>query len=518
MSLSPARASQLISEARRLFDMACMAESRAGGALASAPLLQKSLYVAASLLLRAHGQAPSDYDEIARDAQRINVATALVPADVSVYLATVRDASARNARVEIADDDRALRDGYREVFLWAPDFLQAVAAATRRRFRRGPAFFERAAWRAPLLAFSTTRAALLVVGMAGERAVPVEHAQVTALPIAAWVEPWVRWDAAWFYSVVVRGYDGLATGQPPNVVFFPLFPVVANVLALPVELATNAEAAYYYAAFFLAHASFLLALVGLRRLGATVVGARASDRATWLVALYPFSFFFSAPYPQALFFALAAWTFVYVAEERWLRAACFASFAAVTFQLGLVLPFLVVIAHRRSTATADIAKPALVWVAGLAAAAPGALLLYFAIRYHDPLVFVREYFSSWGATIGWLHWQQAATFLGHNPPIGEALPFAWSIALVPITLLLIAPIARKLGTTYAAYCAALALFGVFVTVAGFGRFLTGAFPIFLWLGWRLRDRAAFAILCGSFAPTLAYFAFAYCHWSPTGGP
>src|ERR1019366_3356637 len=107
------------------------------------------------------------------------------------------------------------------------------------------------------------------------------------------------WDSAWYYSVVVRGYDPLGAGTP-NVVFFPLYPVVSSILALPIQLFADDQTSYYLAALAVSHVSFLFALGGLHRLSLRVDGREAADRTIWLVALFPFSYIFSAAYPESL--------------------------------------------------------------------------------------------------------------------------------------------------------------------------------------------------------------------------
>jgi hypothetical protein len=519
MSLTHQQARRLFSEARRIYDVACVAFERTDGTLDSAPILQRSLYAASGLLLRLHGAPCEGYGATVREAQRINAQVRLLDEDISVPLLALGEVSARQVAIGADDPElAALRQRYREVYLWAPDLLRALEATIHRRFSAVPTFFARDSWRVPIRAFIATRAALLLIGYVGLRIAPAKSPSSTAFPLNRWLEPWIRWDSAWFYSIDVRGYDTVGTGHSSNVVFFPLFPALADVGSWPLRLFTDRETAYYEAALLVAYGAFLLALVGVRRLGALLLGPGAAERGTWLLALFPFSFFFSAPYPQSLFCALSVWSVTLALEAKWLQAALLASLAGVTYQHGLILPLVLATLYARASEHPGATRPPLSQVLGVASMAPVALMTYFGWRYHDPFVFVREYFGPWGRHVGLAHWTDAARFLVNDPPSSEGLPFMWNVVLVPVVAILVVAVWRRLGPANALFCIAPALVGVFVTVGGFGRFVATAFPLFLWLGWRVRDRKAFAVLCGVFAPTLAYFTYAFCHAGPVGGP
>ena len=248
------------------------------------------------------------------------------------------------------------------------------------------------------------------------------------------------------------------------------------------------------------------------------MGASGARRAVWLVALFPFSFFFSAPYPQSLFFALAVWSVTLAVEGRWLVAATIASFAGVTFPHGLLLPLVLGVLRSRATARVRPRELSTVAVVGVASLAPALLMAYFLRRYGDALVFTHAYFAVWGGTLGLQHWKDAIAFVVGDPPLSVGLPLLWNLMLVPAVALAAYKVWRKYGSALGIFCVVPVLFALLVTVAGLGRLVAATFPVFLWLGWRVRDRMTFGVLCGVFGSTLAYFAYSFCHGSPVGGP
>ena len=91
------------------------------------------------------------------------------------------------------------------------------------------------------------------------------------------------------------------------------------------------------------------ALIMLHRLTELELGRKAADSAVLLIAFAPLSFFFTAVYTEALFFALSLGSVYAARRERWWLAAVLAGMAAVTRVTGVVLVIPLAIMRLRHT-------------------------------------------------------------------------------------------------------------------------------------------------------------------------
>lgn len=138
---------------------------------------------------------------------------------------------------------------------------------------------------------------------------------------------WQRWDTCWYERIAVSGY------QPgdPSVAFFPLFPLLVRVGSL--LFAGNVT----LSGIVIATCAYVAALVGLLRLVRRDVDEPTATRAVLYLSVFPSAFFFFVPYTEALFLALAVWTFVFVRQGDWRAAGITALLAGFTRTQGCVL-------------------------------------------------------------------------------------------------------------------------------------------------------------------------------------
>ena len=199
-----------------------------------------------------------------------------------------------------------------------------------------------------------------------------------------------RQDALWFLRIADTGYrpdDGSAA-------FFPLYPLLVRALTLLTGGRT------LLASVLVSNASFLGALIVLYAL-TTLEFSEAHARTTvTLLAVFPTSLFFLAPYSESTFLLLAVTAFCCARRDRWGLAALAAALAAMTRATGIVLaPALVVEAvtqHReRGVPLLPRAAAAVATLAG-----PGIVLAYwFAAFDHALAPFDAQ-----------RHWQREPTF------------------------------------------------------------------------------------------------------------
>ena len=83
--------------------------------------------------------------------------------------------------------------------------------------------------------------------------------------------------------------------------------------------------------------SFLLGLMAVDRLTTKLAGTDVAARAVWLIAVFPFSFFLTAVYADALYFCLCAWSLTFAYQRRWPLACALAAMASMTRIPGLAL-------------------------------------------------------------------------------------------------------------------------------------------------------------------------------------
>jgi Mannosyltransferase (PIG-V) len=213
-----------------------------------------------------------------------------------------------------------------------PTAAPAVAAV-----RRSTAL--RAAWRV----FWTTRAAVLVVaifaalsfgpaagGLAERNQDVFDEPELTRAVAEPLLSPLARWDAAWYLRIADSGY----AGSDVRAAFFPLYPLLVRAVAAPFGASPTA---LLIAAYAVALAAFLAALVLLHRLVSLELGRPLAGPALLLLAVFPAAVFFGAPYSESLFLLLAVGAFYAARTDHWAWTGAAAAGAAATRSAGVLL-------------------------------------------------------------------------------------------------------------------------------------------------------------------------------------
>lgn len=172
-----------------------------------------------------------------------------------------------------------------------------------------------------------------------------------------------RFDAGWYLRLARRGYDWneALRGRPQNVAFFPLYPALMRVsgdlVTVPARLLDQpdwlggGDARVLWGGVLVSIACFCVALVRLGRLaGQDTRDIAAGRRAVVLLSAWPFAFFFSAPYSEALFLLTSVSTVLAWRESHGLgRAFAWGVAAGLTRSNGwtLAIPLLVDVWRRR---------------------------------------------------------------------------------------------------------------------------------------------------------------------------
>jgi Mannosyltransferase (PIG-V) len=197
----------------------------------------------------------------------------------------------------------------------------------------------RAAWSV----FWTTRAAVLVVavfaalsfgpstgGLAERNAEKFDEPALTQPLAEPLLSPLARWDAVWYLRIADSGY----AGSDVRAAFFPLYPLLVRAVAAPFGASPGA---LLVAAYAVALAAFLAALVLLYRLVTLELGRPLAQPALLLLAVFPAAVYLGAPYSESLFLLLAVGAFYAARTDRWAWAGAAAAGAAATRSAGVLL-------------------------------------------------------------------------------------------------------------------------------------------------------------------------------------
>lgn len=375
--------------------------------------------------------------------------------------------------------------------------------------------------------FLATRVLLIGFAWLTLGAIPMGVAPWQAFPDTPLLDGWLRWDSGWYLTIAREGYRVTPGGGEANVAFFPLYPLAALAVSLPLRPFLAATQAIALGGLLVTHAAFFAALAGIHRLAARRLDPESAGRAVWLVCLFPFSVFHAAFYAEPLLLALAAWTFVAADGERWGRAAVFAGLAVLTRVPGLIVCAALAAEYlaRRGWKIRAIGRDA--WPVAVAPLAIGVLLVHHGLRFGDPLVMFHVRGSGWHRPPG-LHilYSEVRGLLFSAGPIActGVLPCLQSpdganlvigclnLATIPAALWLSWRAARRLGVGLGLYALGAMAATLIHGLEDTGRVVSTVFPAFIALADVARDRAFFRALCLVSIPLLLLLTFYFTHW------
>ena len=356
-------------------------------------------------------------------------------------------------------------------------------------------------WAFVLTVFALSRLLFMGAGALAVSYLPGADPAGDPLEPPGFLNYWAHWDGAWYAEIATQGYGVRA---PESTAFFPLYPMLVKFgSALPGGPAVWGVLISLLCIFF--------AMFFVYRIAEDLYGVRAAKVATLALAFFPTAFFLNAVYTEALFLALTAGT-VWAARVRrnLLLAGLLGAFAAATRNLGvlLVIPlFFEWLRYRREFGIRGLAGLALV-PAGLAGYA-----IFLRERFGDPFVFAGQQSAYWEreltdplTTMG-RAWHTAgdglryvldpsSLFLGS--PAGPSLEASNTLNLVFLIFFLLLMLAgfAVLPPGLSLYAFLIVMLPVLTPAPEFPlmslpRFVLGAFPVFLVIGYLLsRSRPA----------------------------
>lgn len=140
---------------------------------------------------------------------------------------------------------------------------------------------------------------------------------------------WSRWDAPHYLYLAQNWYTNV--GDAANfIVFFPLYPLILKpFIAILGDLALSGILVSNL--LFLFGAYFFYKLINLD------YGKRVAQLATIALAIFPTSYFFSAPYTESLFLLLFSLSFYFARKENWILAGIVSGFATIARPYGFLI-------------------------------------------------------------------------------------------------------------------------------------------------------------------------------------
>lgn len=213
---------------------------------------------------------------------------------------------------------------------------------------------------------------------------PVSH-RVTARQVEAaragparGVSAWYRFDAAWYAEIAERGY-AYQPGSKCTAAFLPLLPMA---MAGGERLGLDR----FWVGLVVPGLAFAVGLGWFGRVAARLTGDPATARrACLLLVAYPWSFFFAAPYGEALGFACLTGAALAWLDGRPARAALGAFPASLARLSALALPAAVLAEAAVDRLRGRVPRRG-AWAVALAGVAGVALFfLYLGGRFGEPL-------------------------------------------------------------------------------------------------------------------------------------
>lgn len=408
---------------------------------------------------------------------------------------------------------------------WLPRGL-AIAAARVRPWV--PAGVLRAAGspalRDVLFVLLATRLAMFGIAFIANLLFEPDRPQPFTLPFKwqRFFETFAVWDSGWYFQLASTGYTYAPDAQS-TVAYFPLYPMLMRAAAWPFG---GTSEAVWTAGIAVSVTAFAAALFALHRLAEHLTGSRTvAQRAILYLAVFPFSFYFSRVYTEAVFLLVTVLALSAACRSRWGYAGLFGALSALTRPNGILIAVPLII-----LACAD-ASPLRVRVRRLAALLPVPLALvgfswFIARLTGDPLAWLRAQ----------THW---AYSLGHPPSnhlvriadgietyglyefllLSDASPIELTYAALAIGILMFVPsivraLGPRIGWAFGAYVAVSVLVPLSGnSLVGMGRYVSVLFPVFIVaaIGRSARAHEALLIISSMF---LTLFLALFIGWHP----
>jgi hypothetical protein len=356
-------------------------------------------------------------------------------------------------------------------------------------------------WHFILAVFVYSRLLFLGVGVIAVEMLPWANPATRILEPSGSLNYWAHWDGAWYSEVATEGYEANA---PHRTAFFPSFPML-------VYIGTSLGIGTALWGVLVSLVATVFALYFLFRIAEKLRDARAARATVLALSFFPTAFFLNAVYAEALFLALTTGSFwaAYVRRDL-LLAGALGALAAATRNFGVLL--LIPLLYEWLRNKQEFGWRGL-WEIALVPTGLLGYMIFLQGRFGDPSIFLHQQGAYWhreltnpvvtmerawvGAGKG-LHYvlDPATLFLerSRDPALdaSNTLNLAFLVLLLALLAIGFAVLPRGLSV----YAFLVTLLPVLTPadnwpLMSLPRFMLGAFPLFLVLGYLLaRSRPA----------------------------
>jgi MFS family permease len=226
-----------------------------------------------------------------------------------------------------------------------------------------------------------------------------------------------KWDAGWYLSIASGGY-ALQPGQQSNVAFFPVYPLIVRLVHDITRLPLPTTAVV------VSVICFGLALVVMHKWLKLNYSDRVASTTLWLVALFPFGFFFALAYTEALFILLVSLVLWLTDTRRFWLAALVTAIAGATKVVGVLLVIIVVGEYLQHHDWRH-SRMQLVGIGATCGLGLLAFMAYLKLRFGDALAFVHVQRYWPGRTDGLHGLARSVASLVHDYPFSN--PYALNL-------------------------------------------------------------------------------------------
>ena len=364
--------------------------------------------------------------------------------------------------------------------------------------------------RVPLAAFAVSRIGIILVMYVAVLLLPLrmDGGRQRSFPDNLFLDGLVRWDSYYYRDIAVRGYNGAPQGDGyPDTNFFPFYPIAARLVGAPFQ---SAEVG----GLIISNVSFLAALLLLYRFVVLQYDASIAGRTVLLLAFFPFSFYFSAMYTESLYLLLAVAAFYAAERDRWALAAIGAAIAGATRVPGITVAIGIGLLYlEKMRAQGKWLDRRAGWLL-LAGCGTLAVLVFFAARFGDPLIFRLNHIGDFSDGLRGL-WRTLTEMVQPGRLMrGEVnVTEAAHLLVLLLAIGLLVRIARMPHKAYAVWVGITLLVSVQVWFGGYGRYVLPLFPLFIAAALLLKRPGLFQSVLYFSAMLLSVFATGFASWN-----
>lgn len=243
-------------------------------------------------------------------------------------------------------------------------------------------------------------------------------------------EYWLRWDAPHFIYIAQYGYTNV--GDPANyIVFPPLYPIFIKIFG---SIFGN----FNFWAVTISMVLFSVSGCLFYKLVKEIWDKNIAKKSLFLLAIFPTSYFFTAPYTEALFWVFAMLTLLMSKRKRFFLAGVFAGLAILSRLPGILLiivPLFIVLQNKKKLSNFTL------FILPVGFCVCAYLLINWQL-FGDPFAFQNILQNHWQKTFAW-PWESirsswVVTKAGFDDQYAlqvgfwEAIPATFAVIFIPL--------------------------------------------------------------------------------------